>query len=332
VSVRFALGQNIRFQYYFSSNDFGIISLIIPTIMIAAFLAAPLCADPEGPADPNVRGVAPQSASRAQEPPSSSFSPAAIAQFRANCIDCHDLDGRGEDGRQIIQGVPDFTDLRWQGSRADEDLRRSILEGKGRSMPAMRAKIKPDDASRLVSLVRGFGGGRLVIPDQSEENPTPPQPVRPPTDKVPSPEALPSRGASALRKNPEAIRREAAKAAFRLSCRKCHGDDGKGDPLRAALPSIPDFTDRQWQQNTSKAQLTASILEGKSTHMPAFRSKLGTAQVDDLVAYVRAFVPSQRDSIGHQPDDFERRLAELQKEFEELHRAYRGLSPRPRQN
>jgi cytochrome c6 len=326
MSVRTALGQHIRFQYCFSSNEFSIISLIIPTIMIAALLAAPLCADPEEPAAPNVRGDAPQSASRAQERPSSSFSPATIAQFRANCIDCHDLDGRGEDSREIMKSVPDFTDLRWQGSRADEDLRRSILEGKGRSMPAMRAKIKPDDASRLVSLVRGFGGGRLVIPDQSEENPTPPQPVRPPTDKVPSPETLPSRGASASRNNPEAMR-EAAKGAYRQSCRKCHGDDGKGDPMRGLLPSIPDFTNRDWQAGTSKAQLAVSILEGKGTHMPAFRSKLRTAQVDELVAYVRAFVPSQRDSIGQQSEDFERRLAELQKEFDELRRAYRRLSP-----
>jgi mono/diheme cytochrome c family protein len=306
--------------------------LILPVILMTVSIVAPLAAGPGEPADPQGRGVAPGSASQAPERPSASYPPATIAQFLAICVDCHDSDGRGEGGREVVKGVPDFTDLRWQGSRADEDLRRSILEGKGRSMPAMRAKIKPDDASRLVSLVRGFGGGRLVIPDQSEGSPTPPQPVRPPTDKVPSPEPLSSRGASASRKNPEAIRREAAKAAFRLSCRKCHGDDGKGDPLRAALPSIPDFTNRQWQQNTSKAQLTASILEGKSTHMPAFRSKLGNAQVDELVAYVRAFVPSQRKSIGHQPEDFERRLAELQKEFDELRRAYRELSPPPRRD
>jgi mono/diheme cytochrome c family protein len=316
----------------FFGEAFNSMRLILLVILMTPSIVAPLAAGPGEPADPQGRGVSPGSASQAPERPSSSFSPATIAQFRANCIDCHDLDGRGEGGREVVKGVPDFTDLRWQGSRADEDLRGSILEGKGRSMPAMRAKIKPDDASRLVSLVRGFGGGRLVIPDQSEENPTPSQPVRPPTDKVPSPKALPSREASASRKNPEAIRREAAKAAFRLSCRKCHGDDGKGDPLRAALPSIPDFTNRQWQQNTSKAQLTASILEGKSTHMPAFRSKLGNAQVDELVAYIRAFVPSQRESIGHQPEDFERRLAELQKEFDELRRVYRELSPPPRRD
>jgi mono/diheme cytochrome c family protein len=306
--------------------------LIIPVVLVMASIVAPLSAGLEGTDDQEGRGEAPESASRAPEPLSSSYPPATLALFRANCIDCHDPDGRGEGGRESTKDIPDFTDLRWQGSRADHDLRRSILEGKGRSMPAMRAKIKPDDASRLVSLVRGFGGGRLVIPDQSEGDPTPSHAVVPPTDKAPSSEALRSRGASASRRNSEASRREAADAVFRLSCRKCHGDDGKGDRMRGLLPSIPDFTNRHWQEGTSKAQLAASILEGKSTHMPAFRSKLGTAQVDDLAAYVRAFVPSQRDSIGQQPEDFERRLAELQKEFDELRRAYRGLSPPPRQN
>jgi mono/diheme cytochrome c family protein len=117
---------------------------------------------------------------------------------------------------------------------------------------------------------------------------------------------------------------------FAESCRKCHGADGKGDPLRAALPTIPDFTNRNWQQSTSKTQLAASILEGKSAHMPAFRSKLGATQVEELVAYVRSFVPSHRDSIEPKSEDFERQLTNLRREFDLLRRAYRELSPPPR--
>jgi mono/diheme cytochrome c family protein len=296
--------------------------LIIPVILAVTSIVAPLSAGPEG---------AEESASQAPES-LSNFPPATLAQFRANCVDCHDPDGRGEGGRQSIPAIPDFTNLRWQGSRADHDLRRSILEGKGRSMPAMRAKIKPDEAVRLVALVRGFGGGRLVVPDQPERDPAPPRPVGPPTDIVPGPGASPGRLAPASRRNPEAPGSGAADEVYRLSCRKCHGDDGRGDPLRNTVPSIPDFTNRQWQEVTSKAQLTASILEGKSTHMPAFRSKLGTTKVDELVAHVRAFVPSRRDPIGPRSEDFDRRLTDLQREFDELRRAYRELSPPPRQN
>jgi hypothetical protein len=97
--------------------------------------------------------------------------------------------------------------------------------------------------------------------------------------------------------------------------------------MRGLLPGIPDFTNSRWQEGVSRAQLAASILEGKSTHMPAFRSKIGVARVEELVAYVRSFDPSQRDPIGHQSEDFARRFAELRKEFDELRRAYRELSP-----
>jgi mono/diheme cytochrome c family protein len=299
-----------------SGHVFALLRLIIPVILVTASIVAPLAAGPGDPADPKAREVAPESASQAPERLSSSYPPATIAQFRDKCVDCHDSNGRGESGREIAQGIPDFTDLRWQRSRTDEVLRRSILEGKGGTMPAMRSKIKPDDANRLVSLVRGFGGGRLVIPDQPEDGPAPSRPVAPSTDKIARSEA--SSKAS-----------EASKREFQVSCRKCHGADGKGDSLRGSIATIPDFTNPQWQQSTSKAQLTASILEGKGTHMPGFRSRLGPKQVDDLVAQVRAFAPTLGDSIESQPEDLERQLTDLRKEFDDLRRAYRELSPLP---
>ena len=263
----------------------------------------------------------------------SSYSPATIARFRSNCIDCHDPDGRGEGGRQIDPERPRLH--RPPLARlANRSMISDARSSRGRGAPCPRCEPRSSRTTRVVWSRSSGGLEEAGSSSRISRREIPPRrtPSDPRRTKSPASEALPSRGASASRRNPEAIRREAAEAAFRLSCRKCHGDDGKGDPLRGLLPSIPDFTNRHWQEGTSKAQLAASILEGKSTHMPAFRSKLGTAQVDDLVAYVRAFVPSQRDSIGHQPEDFERRLAELQKEFDELRRAYRGLSPPPRQN
>jgi mono/diheme cytochrome c family protein len=304
---------------------------LISSILVIVLIVAPLYAGHEGASDPEVRGEASELEARAPDGLSSSYPPATVAQFRANCIDCHDPDGRGEGGRLLTRDIPDFTDLRWQGSRADPDLRVSILEGKGGSMPAMRAKIKPDDAVRLVALVRGFGGGRLVIPDQAKKDPALSRPVGPPTNRVHGSQASPSSAAPATRMVPEASRREAADGVYRLSCRKCHGGDGKGSSMRELLPSIPDFTNPHWQEGTSKAQLTASILEGKSTHMPAFRSKLGTTPVDELVAYVRAFVPSHRDPSEPHSEDFEKRLTDLQREFDELRRTYRELSSSPRQ-
>jgi mono/diheme cytochrome c family protein len=311
-------------------HGFTLMRFTIPSMLIIASIVAPLSAGQDGPANPKVRREATESASPAPRSLSLNFPPSTIAQFRAICIDCHDTDGRGAAGREFAPEIPDFTNLRWQGLRPDQDLRHSILEGKGRSMPPMRAKIKPDDAVHLVELIRGFGGGRLVIPDQAESDNERSRPAAIPPNTVPGTEALNSRATTTTpRMNPETSRREAAGGFYRRSCRKCHGDEGKGDPLRSVVPAIPDFTNRHWQESRSKSQLAASILEGKNTHMPAFGSKLGTMKVEELVSYVRSFVPSYRDPIGSQSEDFEKRLDDLQREFGELRRAYRELSPPP---
>jgi hypothetical protein len=72
--------------------------------------------------------------------------------------------------------------------------------------------------------------------------------------------------------------------------------------------------------------LVVSVLDGKGTGMPAFRDKLSREQVRDLVAFVRAFDPSQERSAGAAPDQFEARFRELEKEFEDLRRQSRALS------
>ena len=63
--------------------------------------------------------------------------------------------------------------------------------------------------------------------------------------------------------------------------------------------------------------------------MPAFRGKLDAGQVRALVAYVRAFGPVEAAPRNAAPVDFDRRFDRLQREFEDLRRAYRELEPRP---
>ena len=66
----------------------------------------------------------------------------------------------------------------------------------------------------------------------------------------------------------------------------CHGADGRGTPVRAAMPEIPDFTNRKWQNSRSDAELLHSILEGKGKFMLPMKSKVGTSGAKELVAYV----------------------------------------------
>jgi mono/diheme cytochrome c family protein len=256
-------------------------------------------------------------------------SPASPIQvYRASCLECHDSDGRGEIARDLFPKVPDFTNPTWQGSRTDEQLGRSILEGKGKSMPRMREKLGTVDVRKMVVFVRGFRGGKQVVDDEpaapDEPDQAPPAADSAafsprPTDPAPSPRR-------------DSIRGEGARLFQRL-CAKCHATDGRGTAARQNLPTIPDFALPSWQAARSNPQLMVSVLEGKGTGMPAFRDKVSRDQARDLVAFVRAFDPTREQSEGTTPDPFEARFRELEREIEALREKFRALSspiPSPR--
>jgi mono/diheme cytochrome c family protein len=96
--------------------------------------------------------------------------------------------------------------------------------------------------------------------------------------------------------------------------------------MRAQISWLPDFTAPDWHQRRSDAQLTASVLEGKWTAMPAFSGKLGEPQVRELVAYLRSLAPAGAQSTPKSSSDFRRRYQALQDEMNKLKRQYRALS------
>jgi cytochrome c oxidase cbb3-type subunit 3 len=83
----------------------------------------------------------------------------------------------------------------------------------------------------------------------------------------------------------------AGTAVYTKYCAACHGADGKGTTMKTAMPSIPDFTNRKWQDGLSNVQLKISILEGKGTLMPPFRDKVSEEENKELAAHVREFAP-----------------------------------------
>jgi mono/diheme cytochrome c family protein len=281
--------------------------------------------------------------------------------FRAYCLACHDTDGRGGLVRKAMTTIPDFTDAKWAASRTDADLQNSILNGKGVFMQPMRDKLGSSDAARMVSFIRELGKANMSValeptrPPVAPEAPLPPAAAvavveSPKPAPVPAPERLrpavstpaPTRPAptatasvAALETSPPPETSERLRAAttlFREYCLSCHGLDGKGNVIRAAMPSIPDFTGAAWQASRSSAELEASVLEGKGTLMPAFRGKIGDDHARDLIAYVRSFGPSQprRPRSAATTGSFEARYRQLQQQWDELDRQLRTLPP-PRQ-
>ncbi len=74
-------------------------------------------------------------------------------------------------------------------------------------------------------------------------------------------------------------------------CVACHGADGKGTEVKAAMPALPDFTSRKWQDGVSDVQIKVSILEGKGTFMLPFRDKVSDDETKELTDLVREFAP-----------------------------------------
>jgi hypothetical protein len=63
-----------------------------------------------------------------------------------------------------MPGVPDFTVQEWQGRHSDPQLKISILDGKGASMPPWRGRINPELAQNLVRYVREFDPAGRAAP------------------------------------------------------------------------------------------------------------------------------------------------------------------------
>jgi cytochrome c oxidase cbb3-type subunit 3 len=224
-----------------------------------------------------------------------------------NCKGCHGANGRAEKTRAKVPTIPDFTKMAWQLSHNEQALTRTIQDGNPPLMPAYREKLAHKEILALVFYLRSFpsSGNQHVAGEHAE-------PKRNQTPATATDMAAQTRRVAEL---------------FDQHCANCHGRDGKGTGMKAALPTIPDFTNRSWQEGLNKERLVVSILQGKGRHMPAFPEKIGADQARSLAAYVRAFagIPSAPPADG----DLEKRFEELQIHLRELQKQTRELSEPP---
>jgi mono/diheme cytochrome c family protein len=233
-------------------------------------------------------------------------------------LNCHDSDGRGGLGREQFPKIPDFTSATWQSSHSDARLEEAILQGRGKTMPALKGELGDDEVAKLITLVRSFQDGQLLIPGDAyatrvEQEPPAPNAV-----------ALSLSGSPPSRDVQRAATPE-SRALYAQSCRKCHGEDGRGNVSRPSTPGIPDFTSPGWQASRNQAQLTASILDGKGRDMPAFGRSLSDEQVRSLVCLIRAFGPATAPASVHPAGDFDSRFSKLCRELEALEQEYRAI-------
>jgi mono/diheme cytochrome c family protein len=77
------------------------------------------------------------------------------------------------------------------------------------------------------------------------------------------------------------------------NCKKCHGEDGKGQTKMGEKLKVKDYTDAKVQDAMKDEEMIKAIKdgvkEGDSTKMKAFGDTLSDADIKALVKHVRSF-------------------------------------------
>ncbi|HSB36315.1 MAG TPA: cytochrome c [Thermoanaerobaculia bacterium] len=86
---------------------------------------------------------------------------------------------------------------------------------------------------------------------------------------------------------------KAPSETFEKYCAKCHGLDGRAKTNKGKQLKAQDFTDPEFQAETSDADLIKAVTEGKDD-MPPFGKKLTPEEIQSLVKNdVRGFAPKK---------------------------------------
>lgn len=74
--------------------------------------------------------------------------------WKSKCGSCHGADGKAQTDQGKKLGIKDYSTAEFQKSQSDADLKKAIVDGKGKDMPAY--KDLGDQADQLVQLIRSF--------------------------------------------------------------------------------------------------------------------------------------------------------------------------------
>ena len=72
-------------------------------------------------------------------------------------------------------------------------------------------------------------------------------------------------------------------------CGDCHDKNGKPTDFGKELEST-DFTDKNWQANTTDEKIVKQIADGTPEKMMSFNEKLNLGEMKALVPVIRSFV------------------------------------------
>jgi mono/diheme cytochrome c family protein len=120
--------------------------------------------------------------------------------FEQNCVACH-----GPDGKGVVPGAPDFTNVEWMASRAPSEFFQVVTEGRG-TMPSWQGRLSPDERWAAIEYIRSFAYEPVSSAATTTSSQAPP--AASPTEEPP-PAAIPALYAE-------------------KGCVACHGDKAQG--------------------------------------------------------------------------------------------------------
>lgn len=168
--------------------------------VLAGMMIAGACGSKEQPAantapPANANGTAPAPAPEPATPAPAAGDQMARAQqvFNDNCSECHLESGKG-DAHHKKDEIPDFTNAKWQARESDDELFKSIQNGKGDVMPAFKDELSEDQIRALVSYVRSFASAAPAADAQASKTPERSAPAKPKPAPKPAPQMKKSGG------------------------------------------------------------------------------------------------------------------------------------------
>jgi len=131
----------------------------------------------------------------------------------------------------------------------------------------------------------------------------------------------------------QAEKLRAAGATFSTLCIACHGPDGRGTAVRAAMPLLPNFTSHDWHATKSNSQLATTIMEGKGL-MPAWNTQVTADRARDLALYVRSFgapelIAEAAPASAPSTAEFDSKMQALRQKFDDIEKQLQALATAP---
>jgi mono/diheme cytochrome c family protein len=183
--------------------------------------------------------------------------------YKTLCWTCHGSYGRGDGpaAKFLAYPPPDLTDPRVLGSKSDQEIAGTLIDGKGQTGTSHRMMVigevlKKQALLDAIAYMRGFAGS--------------------------------GKGVSIA----------AGKDIYNTFCSSCHGvkGDGKGPAAKNLVGVKPrDFTSKDFVIKGREEEVRRTIFEGAaktfhgSPYMPQWKTTLSDAQVTDLIEYLKTF-------------------------------------------